>query len=636
MIKKLKKLKIKDLKILSKELRTEIINKVAKNGGHIASSLGAVEIAIALHYVFDSPNDAIIWDVGHQAYAHKLLTGRSLDKLRKEDGISGFIKPDENKHDLFTSGHAGVSISEATGYAETHKNNFAIAVVGDGAMTAGMSYEALNHAGDLQLGNLIVIYNDNEMSISPNVGGISSFITKNITSNTNFLKLKKEITHILSAMPFQKSLNIDLVDLVRRVKTSATNLISPMSFFEAFGFEYLGPIDGHDVDILAKILENLSKANYNSPILLHVKTKKGMGFDLAEKSPSAFHGVSSFDIQNGLKNSKSLKYNTVFGNTLVKLASKNKNILAITPAMKEGSSLVEFAKKYPDRFYDVGIAEQHALGFAAGLAKSKYIPVVAIYSTFLQRAFDQVVHDIALNNEHIVFAVDRAGFVGDDGATHHGLYDITFLRTIPNITIVSPSTKKELEESLDFAINKFKKPIFIRYPRGTVFDIETPKFSLANWQEIKSTERSDKIRKNKEIKKIDITIFANGAILKEALEAKELLKASSKKINLRIYNASTIKPLDKKTILKETKNSKAIITIEEASLAGGFGSAILEFLAEENIQIPIKTIGISDKFIEQATQEKQKKLSNIDAKSIKKAIENLYKLLNTTKNKQKN
>ncbi|MEI6093402.1 MAG: 1-deoxy-D-xylulose-5-phosphate synthase [bacterium] len=468
----LKTMNIEELKTLCEQIRSEILDAVSKNGGHLASSLGVVELTVAIHYVFDSPNDTLIWDVGHQAYAHKILTGRDISNIRTKDGLSGFPKPNESEHDPLIAGHAGVSISQAAGIAAMRPNNYSIAIIGDGSMTSGVAYEAMNHSGSLNRGNMIVILNDNEMSISKNVGGISNFINTRIVNTSYYQKVKVDIKSFISSIPFQKKLNIDLLDVVKRIRSSAVNFIAPDSFFEAFGFHYVGPFDGHDLEVLIKSLKNIptGEGEQTQPLLIHIITKKGRGYAMAEEDPCVFHGIGCFDASTGIstKNSKTPSFTKVFGETLVNIANDNKKISAVTAAMQEGTGLSSFAEKFPERFYDVGIAEQHAVTFSAGLAKAGSIPVVALYSTFLQRSLDQVIHDIALNNLKVIFCLDRAGLVGEDGSTHHGVFDISYLRNIPNVSIMAPSSSRELQLMLWSSIDKYSGPIVIRYPRGCV------------------------------------------------------------------------------------------------------------------------------------------------------------------------
>jgi len=619
----LKSMDIEQLRKLSDELREEIISCVSKNGGHLASSLGAVDIAIALHYVFNSPYDKIIWDVGHQAYAHKLLTGRDLSFLRSKNGVAGFPKPQESEHDQFVAGHAGVSVSQAAGLAKMYPGNFSIAVIGDGSMTSGMVYEAMNHAGSMGLGNLVVVLNDNEMSISKNVGAISSFVSKNIINSTYYQKVRAEIKSLLAAAPLQKTFNIDLVELVKKIRSSAVTLIAPEAFFEAFGFRYIGPIDGHDMEVLIKTFRNIPFGEKDpAPILLHLVTKKGKGYPYAEEDPSLFHGISCFNTKTGRSESKRTQqtFTSVFGETLTELACKDSKIVAVTAAMKEGTGLDIFEKTHKDRFYDVGIAEQHAVTFASALAKSGLKPVVAIYSTFMQRSIDQVFHDVALNNLHVVFCMDRAGLVGEDGSTHHGVFDISLLRCIPRLTIMSPSNAPELSAMMIYALEKCNGPVFIRYPRGCVPEWEHEDLVNKKHHEIK--DNSSRLIFSNNAEKEHITIFGLGYSAYTCLEAVKQLCESDPKLPIKVYDPRFIKPIDTETLKKELKSSMGIITVEENCLGGGYGSAVLETICDEFgcVNVPFKRIGIRDHFVEHAAQNILRTEENIDVDSVKSAI----------------
>ncbi len=623
----LKSMDVEQLKKLSDDIRQEIINCVSKNGGHLASSLGAVELAVALHYVFNSPYDSIIWDVGHQAYAHKLLTGRDLSLLRKKGGVSGFPKPEESKHDHFIAGHAGVSVSEAAGLAKMHPENFSIAVIGDGSMTNGMVYEAMNHAGSMKLKNLIVVLNDNDMSISENVGAISAFISKNIINNAYYQKVRAEIKSMIASFPLQKTFNINLVELVKKIRSSAVSLIAPEAFFEAFGFRYIGPFDGHDIEVLVKAFRNIpAEDEDSSPILLHLVTKKGKGYAYAEDDPSLFHGISCFDAATGKSETKKATptFTSIFGDAVCELAEKDKNIVVVTAAMKEGTGLEKFESKFKERFYDVGIAEQHAVTFAAGLAKSGAKPMVAIYSTFIQRSFDQLIHDAALNKLNIVFCLDRAGVVGEDGATHHGVFDLSFIRCIPGVTIMAPSSSRELKKMLEYAVNKCEGPVFIRYPRGCV-----PEWEYDNGgSEVKLEEIQDKrsriIFENNHSKD-HLTIFAAGYSAYVAMTAAKEFCKEFPGVPIRVYDSRFIKPLDRDSILDELSQSFGIITIEENALCGGFGSAVLELICDSGVKYgkQIKRLGIGDAFVGHAGQNELRIDQGVDVEAVKNAIKSI-------------
>lgn len=618
-LKQLKSMNMEELKSLCEDIRQEIISSVSKNGGHLASSLGSVELAVALHYVFDSPIDSLIWDVGHQAYPHKLLTGRSLDKLRKFDGVSGFPKPSESEHDPFIAGHAGVSISEATGLAVARPHNFSIAIIGDGSMTSGIAYEAMNHAGHLNLKNLIVVLNDNDMSIGENVGGVASYISNNIINSAYYQKLRGDIKNFVSSIPLQKKFNVDLVSIIKKIRSSAVNFMSPDAFFETFGFRYVGPFDGNDLEVLIKAFTNIPMEEKDSPpLLIHIITKKGKGYSYAEEDPSAFHGICAFDVKTGDKNgtSSTPAFTSIFGKAICELAKKDDKIFAITAAMKEGTGLNKFAEEFPGRFYDVGIAEQHAVTFAAGLAKAGLKPVLAVYSTFMQRSYDQIIHDLALNNLHVVCCMDRAGLVGEDGATHHGIFDISFLRSIPNITLMAPSSAAELSCMLDFSVNDCTGPVFIRYPRGCV-----PPWELESDNRKITKKESRVIFENKGEGK-RIAIFAIGISSYVAKLAAEKVALDNKTANVVVYDARFIKPLDKKPILAEVKNKSTIITIEENNLCGGFGSAVIESIVDDLGTVPceLHRIGIKDVFVEHGTQAELRASTMIDVKAVHDTI----------------
>ncbi len=583
--KDLRLLNKQQLDMLAKELRDIILKTVSSNGGHLASSLGAVELTIALHYVFDSPVDKIIWDVGHQSYAHKLLTGRKdgFGTVRKYKGISGFPKSKESPHDAFDTGHSSTSISAALGIAVARdlkgENNKVIAVIGDGALTGGMSFEGLNHAGALKK-DILVILNDNEMSISKNVGALSSYLSKLVT-RPGYAEMRQKIENTLRKVPGigdRASKALDVEETVRALITA------PGLIFRELGFHYFGPVDGHNLEELIKALKNMKQIN--GPILLHVLTKKGKGYNHAEEDMTKFHGCAPFDVESG--ENKSLArttYTCAFSRCLTKLAKEDGRIVAITAAMKSGTGLDDFAQLFPERFFDVGIAEQHAVTFAAGLAKNGYKPVCAIYSTFLQRAYDQIVHDVCLQNLPVVFAIDRAGLVGEDGPTHHGVFDFSYLRHIPNLTVMAPKDENELGKMMKTALD-LDGPAAVRYPRGTGLGvaIENPYHPI-------EVGKAEVLQKGK-----DIAILAVGSCVEIASRAAEKLDA--KKINATVVNARFVKPIDEKLILEIARKTGKIITVEENSLEGGFGSAVLELLEKNNVDAKVKRIGIPDKFVE--------------------------------------
>ncbi len=600
----LKKLTMQQLKEVAAEMRDLIIERVALNGGHLASNLGTIDLTIALHYVFNSPQDKIIWDVGHQAYAHKLLTGRAdrFATIRKHGGLSGFPKISESPHDAFGTGHSSTSISAALGILEGRdqkKERYKVVpVIGDGALTAGLAFEGLNHAGHLKK-DLIVILNDNEMSISPNVGALSAYLSRMLMGDL-YTKFKKETKHLLELIP---AVGEPVLKIAQKAEGTVKGLIVPGLLFEELGFQYVGPVDGHKIESLVETLERFK--DFPAPVLVHTITKKGKGYEPAEKSPGMFHGVGPFDIETGeLQSSGKKSYSAIFGNCLTKLAKADERIIAITAAMTEGTGLSEFVQTFPKRFYDVGIAEPHAVTFAAGLATCGLKPVVAIYSTFLQRSYDEIIHDVCLQNLPVVFAIDRGGIVGDDGPTHNGTFDISFLRHIPNLVVMAPKDGHELRCMLKTSIS-YDGAIAIRYPRGSVADREED-------EELKTIP----IGKSEVLKEgHDVLIVAIGNTVEPAVAAAELLKDGN--INACVINARFIKPLDRELIIGRARDIKRIITVEENAIAGGFGSAILEELAKAGLDdIKIKLLGIPDKFIEQGPQSLLRKNLGLDAEGI--------------------
>jgi len=612
--KKIKELSRKELKLLAGQIRERIIDVVSKNGGHLASSLGAVELTLAIHYVFDLPKDTLIWDVGHQSYAHKLITGRngSFDSLRQYKGISGFSKIKESPYDGFTVGHSSTSISAGLGvcYAKylNKDNSDVISVIGDGSLTAGLAYEGLNQTGDSKQ-NLIVILNDNDMSISANVGALSSLLSR--TFSAKYLQsMRNRFGMFLKSLP---KIGDDIYNIAKRSEESFKTFITPGMLFEAFNFDYFGPIDGHNIDHLIDILKNIK--NPKDPILLHVTTVKGKGYGPAEKNPIYFHGVGSFTVDTGKSNKKPNgipTYTKVFGSQMIKLAKNNKKIVAVTAAMPEGTGLIEFSKMYPDRFFDVGIAEQHAVTFSAGLASKGLKPVIAIYSTFLQRAFDQILHDVCLDAHPVVFAIDRGGIVGEDGPTHHGLFDFAYLRCMPNMTIMAPKDENELVRMMVTAINH-DGPIAFRYPRGTGVGIQ-----------IEDNPEPLEIGKCEVINQgHDLLIIAIGNSVTEAVKANQLLKEQG--IFSTIINARFVKPLDSNLIIEYVKKLKKIIIVEDHVLDGGFGSAVIEMLSDKGVTgFFLKRIGINNRFVEHGPQDVLKKDYEIDYAAIVKAAIQLY------------
>lgn len=602
----LKKISRKDLPVLASEIRKVIIDVVSKNGGHLAPSLGVVELAIAIHYVFNAPEDKIIWDVGHQSYAHKLLTGRreQFHTLRQHNGICGFTRMSESPYDAFSTGHSSTSISAGLGIACAKRlkndNSKVIAVIGDGSMTAGLAYEGLNQAGDINK-NILVILNDNDMSIAHNVGAVSSLLSR--TLSAKYLQdFKKEVGDFLKSLP---KFGDDIYQFAKRSKESFKTFITPGMLFEAFNFEYFGPINGHKLDHLIDILNNVKCLN--EPVLLHVTTKKGKGYPPSEENPVYFHGVGCFNADTGESEKEACSiptYTQVFGRTLLEMASKDHRIIAVTAAMPEGTGLSDFARAYPDRFFDVGIAEQHAVTFAAGLATEGFRPVVAIYSTFLQRAYDQILHDVCIEKIPVIFAVDRGGIVGEDGATHNGVFDLSYLRSLPNMVVMAPKDENELCKMLKTAID-YDGPIAIRYPRGTAEGVTSENKDIAI-----------PIGKGEVLKKgDDVLIFAIGRSVNEALSAHVMLKEHD--ISAMVVNCRFVKPLDVDLIGSLSKKIPRIVTVEDNVRQGGFGSAVLECLTDQGITgFRLKCIGIPDTFVEHGPQEFLRSKYGIDASAI--------------------
>lgn len=607
----LKKLNIEEKKILAQEIREYIIKIVSKNGGHLASNLGVVELTISLHSIFNVPFDKIIWDVGHQTYTHKILTGRKeeLKTLRTSGGIAGFPKLEESETDCFNTGHSSTSISIALGMAKARdikqENNSIICVIGDGALTGGMALEALNDAGSSDT-KLTVILNDNEMSISKNVGGVNMLLSK-LRTKKLYTKSNISAKKIIKRVPV---VGAPFVKFVQKAKRSIKQFIIPKMYFEDIGFRYLGPVDGHDIEKLESLLK-ISK-ELDGPVLIHVLTKKGKGYIPAEENPDKFHSTSAFEIETGktLKE-KQTDYSKIFGNKLIQLAEKNNKIVAITASMKDGTGLTEFQKKFPNRFFDVGIAEQHAIGFSAGLASNGMIPVVPIYSSFYQRAYDQVIHDVCIQNLPVIMCVDRAGIVGADGETHQGILDLSFFNIIPNLTIMAPKNFKELEDMLEFA-TKLNKPVVIRYPRGgegkNVFK-ENTKIEYG---------KSEILQEGN-----DISILAIGKMVDRAIDVCNKLKEDN--INAEVINIRFLKPLDKESIIKSVKKTKNCITIEDNILLGGLASNVKELLIDNKIDVNIKTFGYPNKFIKHGSVEDIEKKYGLDTESIYNYVINNFK-----------
>jgi 1-deoxy-D-xylulose-5-phosphate synthase len=603
--KDLKVLNSSQLKLLAAEIRHKIITTVAKTGGHLAPSLGVVELTIALHYIFNCPKDKIVWDVGHQSYAHKILTGRAkkFGTLRQYKGISGFPRIKESEYDAFGTGHSSTSISAALGIAKARdmkrENHKVIAVVGDGALTGGMAFEGLNQAGHLK-SNLIVVLNDNKMSIGPNVGALSSYLGKMITHP----KYKEKRAKVEK---FLKRWSKKAAERAMALEDTIRAMSGPGLLFKEMGFKYFGPVNGHDTDALIRLFNNIK--DVKGPVLVHLITRKGKGYAYAEEEVTKFHGISQFNIENGekIKSGSHIPYTTAFSNALIKLANNDNKIVGITAAMAAGTGLDKFAKEFPERFFDVGIAEQHAVTFAAGLASSGFKPVVAIYSTFLQRAYDQMMHDVCLQNLPVVFAVDRAGLVGEDGATHHGCFDLSYLRNMPNMKIMAPKDENEMGHMLRTAIDS-KFPVAIRFPRGSGVGI-----GIENPLEMMEIGKAEILKKGK-----DVLVLCVGPIVYSALEVANEVKKS-----VCVVNSRFVKPLDEKLIVELAKKIKKIVTIEENTLEGGFGSAVLELLEKHGIKADVKRIGIPDKFIEHGSSEQLKKDIGLTKENIVKVIKEL-------------
>lgn len=609
----LRSLTFPQLNQLAGEIREELIKVVSKTGGHLAPNLGVVELTIGLHRVFNSPVDKIIWDVGHQSYVHKLLTERDNDfsTLRQLGGMSGFPRPSESEHDAFGTGHSSTSISAALGIAAARdlsgEKFFIIAVIGDGAMTGGMAYEALNHTGHLRK-DLIVVLNDNEMSIARNVGAMSGYLTR-LRTDPMYSKGKEEVEQLLKKFPIGST----LLRLGERLKDSLKYLVVPGIIFEELGFTYLGPVDGHDIKAVITVLQQARSKK--GPVLVHVLTKKGKGYHPAEKNPDRFHGIGSFDIQSGeaVRNTCIPSYTDIFSRTILKLADQNEKLLAITAAMTGGTGLTDFARKYPKRFFDVGIAEQHAVTLAAGMAAGGYHPVVAIYSTFLQRAYDQILHDVCLQNLPVAFAVDRAGIVGGDGATHHGLFDFSYLRHIPNMVVMAPRDENELQHMLATAIN-YSGPAAVRYPRGTGTGCK-----IDDQVQLLPVGEAEVV-----VEGNDLTFIAVGSMVQAAEEAARIL--AGRGIYATVINARFVKPLDEKCIIYYAERTRKVFTIEENTIKGGFGSAVLELLSSKGLKgVEVECFGIPDDFVEHGSRIKLLERYGLTADQLAKSAEKMLK-----------
>lgn len=611
---------LQELRELAKEIRELILSTVANNGGHLAPSLGTVELTLALFSVFNFETDKIVWDVGHQAYTHKILTGRrdSFQTLRTKNGISGFPRRSESKFDSFGVGHASTSISAALGLLIAseleHKNNKVVAVIGDGALTGGEAFEGLNHAGQLKK-NLIVILNDNEMSIDKNVGALSEYLSQ-IRLAPQYRKAKKDFESFVKKIPIA-NIGDKILSAANGIRYGLKSAIVPGALFEALGFTYLGPVDGHDIKAMQEIFTAVK--DMTEPLLIHVHTTKGKGYKPAEESPERFHGVGKFDKYTGelVKKPAPPSYTDIFSKAIVACAKENKNIVAITAAMPSGTGLKLFSELFPDRFFDVGIAEEHAMTLAAGMAAGGLHPVVALYSTFAQRAYDQILHDVCLQNLPLTICLDRAGIVGEDGATHHGVFDFSYLRHIPNINILAPKDENELRQMIFTAASK-ELPVVIRYPRGSGLGVKVVEHpSELPWGKAEVISKVSGAA--------DASIFAIGTMVEAAKNAAEMLK--NWRIYVNVVNARFVKPLDMDTVYEQAVNSKLVVTCEENILAGGFGSAIVEFLADSNVVKPVLRFGIDDKFVEHGSRSQLLEDCGLTAENIARSIQNFLRKL---------
>ena len=605
----LRGLSVMELQKLAEEIRDLIISTVATTGGHLASSLGVVELTIALHYVFNTPQDRLIWDVGHQSYAHKIVTGRKekFATLRQRGGLSGFPKRSESPYDTFNVGHSGTSIAAAAAFAEAQclkgEHNKIIAVIGDGSLTTGMAFEGLNWSGDRKK-NLIIVLNDNEMSISPNVGALSSYLNRIMTGD-RVTRFKSELKSFFKSIP---GIGEQILKFSQQIEESVKTFVVPGALFEELGFTYVGPLEGHRLDYLLKNFENVK--NLEGPVLVHVITQKGRGYKFAEENSLTYHGIAPFDVETGQtlpSSNPALSYTAIFGRTITQLAADDSRIVAITAAMCEGTGLEKFRAMFPQRFYDVGIAEQLAVTFAAGLAAQGLLPVVAIYSTFLQRAYDQILHDVCLQNLPVVFAVDRAGIVGEDGATHQGLFDLSYLRNLPHLVMMAPKDENELRHMLKTAVG-CGSPVSIRYPRGKGVGVP-----LDGGITTLPLGKGEVLREGS-----DLAIIAVGCTVHPALQAAQ--KLADEGIGAKVINARFIKPLDAELILNTAASIKKILTVEENVLDGGFGSAVLELLAENGVTgATVKRLGIRNQFVEHAKPSELRSSLGLDEEGILQA-----------------
>ena len=603
----IKKMTPEELELLKDEIRQFLIESISVTGGHLASNLGVVELTMALHLCFDLPKDKIVWDVGHQSYTHKILTGRKdgFSSLRQYGGMSGFPKTDESDCDCFNTGHSSTSISAGLGLATarqvTGEDYHVVSVIGDGALTGGMAYEALNNASSVK-GNFIIVLNDNNMSISENVGGISQYLSGFRTADA-YRDLKNNVMNSLNHIPIYGE---RMVKHIRNTKSSIKQLFIPGMFFEEMGIIYLGPVDGSDIKEMCRVFDEAKRVD--GPVLVHVLTKKGAGYGPAERYPSRFHGAEPFVIETGLPKNKRTKanYTDVFSTVMKKLGERNPKVVAITAAMADGTGLRRFHRNFPDRFFDVGIAEAHATTFAAGLAKAGLIPVFAVYSSFLQRAFDQILHDVCIQNLHVIFAIDRAGLVGSDGETHQGIFDISYLSVIPNMTIMAPKNKWELSDMMKFAV-AYDGPIALRYPRGAAYD------GLKEIRQPIELAKSELIRKGS-----TVAIMALGSMVKTAVDVVKLLEAEG--ITATLINARFAMPFDKEAIKKLPAEHSLLVTMEENVQSGGFGEHVTEYVKTNGIALEVLTVALPDCYVEHGNVEVLKKELHVDAKSVAKRI----------------
>lgn len=616
----IKKLSPIEYNQLADEIRSFLIDKISKTGGHLASNLGVVELTMALHLAFNLPQDKLIWDVGHQSYTHKILTGRKnqFDQLRKFGGMSGFPKRNESHFDAFDTGHSSTSISAGLGLVKARdikdEHYSVVSVIGDGALTGGMAYEALNNASSLKT-NFIIVLNDNTMSIAKNVGGVPNMLS-DIRSSDSYYDLKENVANTLYKLPGGSH----VVDKLKKTKSNLKQMILPNQMFESMGISYLGPVNGHDIEKLIKVFHVARRIN--GAVIVHVVTHKGHGYKPAERNPAKFHGIGPFDIATGkeLDTSDKPTYSDVFSESICRIAKLDKNVVAVTAAMPDGTGLHKFSKWFPDRFFDVGIAEEHAVTFSAGMAAGGLKPVFAVYSSFLQRAYDQILHDVCIQHLHVVFAIDRAGLVGSDGETHQGIFDLSFLTSIPNMTVIAPKNGNELSAMLEFALLNFNSPIAIRYPRGAAFD------GLEEFNEPIRFARSEMIYEES-----DIALLAVGNMVVTALEVRDKLK--EKGYNVSVVNARFVKPIDKDMINRLADNHRLIVTMEENVLSGGFGESVCQYVNEADISVKVQNIALPDDYVEHGNVNILRKEQGVDSCSIVTKVLNCWaNVLNKDKN----